>query len=244
MFKYRAISFPILLALLFYMVWGEAAGGKYVYAVCAALMVGLAVYELGAMTKKIGFKNEPVIAGILGAIPILAFFCLKERFGIGVGILCYLPVLAIFAAWLLLLFAYNQKNKVVDADKGLVEYSPEKTDYLLSVFGSAGVAVILTVPLFFTAITYFIGVHTFLFLALVTKAMDTGGYIFGKLSVVFFGGNIGKISVLRNATAGKERDVGIIVINRLVCLLADKGKAVIQKRTACRYRIDSVFRKF
>ena len=45
--------------------------------------------------------------------------------------------------------------------------------------------------------------------------------------VVFFGGNIGEISVLRNATAGKERDVGIIVINRLVCLLADKGKAVI-----------------
>lgn len=226
MFKYRAISFPILLALLFYMVWGEAAGGKYVYAVCAALMVGLAVYELGAMTKKIGFKNEPVIAGILGAIPILAFFCLKERFSIGVGILCYLPVLAIFAAWLLLLFAYNQKNKVVDADKGLVEYSPEKTDYLLSVFGSAGVAVILTVPLFFTAITYFCGVYSFLFLALVTKAMDTGGYIFGKLSVVFFGGNH-KICPTFSPKKSWEGTLGGLLFSVGVALLFRKYEPVL-----------------
>ena len=107
-----------------------------------------------------------------------------------------------------------------------MEYSPEKTDYLLSVFGSAGVAVILTVPLFFTAITYFIGVHTFLFLALVTKAMDTGGYIFGKLSVVFFGGNH-KICPTFSPKKSWEGTLGGLLFSVGVALLFRKYEPVL-----------------
>ena len=201
MFKYRAISFPILLALLFYMVAYADKGGIYIYTACAALMIGLAVYELGAMTRKIGFKNFPVISGIAGAMLFSGFAFMEFSAIIVIGIICILFLLTIMASWLFLLLLNNRNNKVVDADKGLVEYSPEKTDYLLSVLGSAGITVILAIPLLFTAVTYFRGVFLFLFLALVTKAMDTGGYIFGKLSGLrphkILGRHSGRLDLLR-----------------------------------------------
>ena len=189
MFKYRAISFPILLALLGYMVWFPEQGGKYVYAVCAVLMVGLAVYELGAMTKKIGFKNFPVVAGILGAVPLAFVVCVKFNLEISPFLLFGGCLLLFLVGWFGLLVMNNRNNKVIDADKGLVEYSPEKTDYFLAIPGTVGLAVILGVPLTFTGTVYYDGAFLFLFLVLITKAMDTGGYIFGKLSAVICGGN-------------------------------------------------------
>ena len=178
MFKYRAISFPILLALLGYMVWFPEQGGKYVYAVCAVLMVGLAVYELGAMTKKIGFKNFPVVAGILGAVPLAFVVCVVFDLEISPFQLFGGCLLFLLVGWFGLLVMNNRNNKVIDADKGLVEYSPEKTDYFLAIPGTVGLAVILGVPLTFTGRVYYGGAFLFLFLALVTKAMDTGGVYF------------------------------------------------------------------
>lgn len=226
MFKYRAISFPILLALLFYMVAYADKGGIYVYTACAALMIGLAVYELGAMTRKIGFKNFPVISGIAGAMLFSGFAFIEFSAIIVTGIICILFLLTIMAPWLFLLLLNNRNNKVVDADKGLVEYSPEKTDYLLSVLGSVGITVILAIPLLFTAVTYFRGVFLFLFLALVTKAMDTGGYIFGKLSVVFFGGNH-KICPTFSPKKSWEGTVGGLIFSVGTALLFYKYNPVI-----------------
>ena len=227
MFKYRAISFPILLALLGYMVWFPEQGGKYVYAVCAVLMVGLAVYELGAMTKKIGFKNFPVVAGILGAVPLVVVVCVefyleKLFFLLFGGCLLFLLV-----GWFGLLVMNNRNNRVVDADKGLVEYSPEKTDYFLAIPGTVGLAVILGVPLTFTGMVYYgSGAFLFLFLALVTKAMDTGGYIFGKLSAVICGGNH-KICPTFSPKKSWEGTLGGLLFSVGVALLFWKYNPVI-----------------
>ena len=226
MFKYRAISFPILLALLGYMVWFPEQGGKYVYAVCAVLMVGLAVYESGAMTKKIGFKNFPVVAGILGVVPLAVLVCAKfdlENFFFLLSGGCLLFLLV---GWFGLLVMNNRNNRVVDADKGLVEYSPEKTDYFLAIPGTVGLAVILGVPLTFTGMVYYGGAFLFLFLALVTKAMDTGGYIFGKLSAVICGGNH-KICPTFSPKKSWEGTLGGLLFSVGVALLFWKYNPVI-----------------
>jgi phosphatidate cytidylyltransferase len=187
------------------MVWGSNLGGKYVYAVCASLMVGLAVYELGAMLKKVNLPNFPLLGGIFSGVILLLIslvyvfycedFCWMEN---SIGeilfplllfiIFCLFPI-TIFLLWLLLLFLFNKENKVIDAEKGLVEYAVQKKNYFLSICGSCGVTLMLAVPLFFTALVYLYEPFLFLFLVLVTKAMDTGGYIFGKLSSLLMGGN-------------------------------------------------------
>ena len=225
MFKYRAISFPILLALLGYMVWFPEQGGKYVFTVCAALMIGLAVYELGAMTRKIGFKNFPVVGGILGAIPILYIFSVILRIKL-FGIIIFLLLLLLLLGWFMLLVSNNRNNKVVDADKGLVEYSPEKTDCFLAFIGTVGSAVILAIPFSFTAMVYYSGVFLFLFLALVTKAMDTGGYIFGKLSAVVLGGNH-KICPTFSPKKSWEGTIGGLIFSVGVALLFWKYQPVV-----------------
>ena len=226
MFKYRAISFPILLALLGYMVWFPEQGGKYVYAVCAVLMVGLAVYELGAMTKKIGFKNFPVVAGILGAVPLAVLVCAKFDLEIFFSLLFCGCLLLFLVGWFGLLVMNNRNNRVVDADKGLVEYSPEKTDYFLAIPGTVGLAVILGVPLTFTGMVYYGGAFLFLFLALVTKAMDTGGYIFGKLSAVICGGNH-KICPTFSPKKSWEGTIGGLIFSVGVALLFWKYNPVV-----------------
>ena len=226
MFKYRAISFPILLALLGYMVWFPEQGGKYVFTVCAVLMIGLAVYELGAMTGKIGFKNFPVVAGILGASPmfmLIAIFFVKNGFIIASFIIM---ILFLLVGWFGLLVMNNRNNRVVDADKGLVEYSPEKTDYFLAIPGTVGLAVILGVPLTFTGVVYYSGAFLFLFLVLVTKAMDTGGYIFGKLSAVICGGNH-KICPTFSPKKSWEGTLGGLLFSVGVALLFWKYNPVI-----------------
>ena len=226
MFKYRAISFPILLALLGYMVWFPEQGGKYVYAVCAVLMVGLAVYELGAMTKKIGFKNFPVVAGILGAVPLAVLVCAKFDLEIFFSPLFCGCLLLFLVGWFGLLVMNNRNNRVVDADKGLVEYSPEKTDYFLAIPGTVGLAVILGVPLTFTGMVYYGGAFLFLFLVLVTKAMDTGGYILGKLSAVICGGNH-KICPTFSPKKSWEGTIGGLIFSVGVALLFWKYNPVV-----------------
>lgn len=227
MFKYRAISFPILLALLGYMVWFPEQGGKYVYTVCAVLMVGLAVYELGAMTKKIGFKNFPVVAGILGAVPLAFVVCVEFYLGISPFLLFCGCLLLFLVGWFGLLVMNNRNNKVIDADKGLVEYSPEKTDYFLAIPGTVGLAVILGMPLTLTGMVYYgSGAFLFLFLALVTKAMDTGGYIFGKLSAVICGGNH-KICPTFSPKKSWEGTIGGLIFSVGVALLFWKYNPVV-----------------
>ena len=227
MFKYRAISFPILLALLGYMVWFPEQGGKYVYTVCAVLMVGLAVYELGAMTKKIGFKNFPVVAGILGAVPLAFVVCVEFYLGISPFLLFCGCLLLFLVGWFGLLVMNNRNNRVVDADKGLVEYSPEKTDYFLAIPGTVGLAVILGMPLTLTGMVYYgSGAFLFLFLALVTKAMDTGGYIFGKLSAVICGGNH-KICPTFSPKKSWEGTIGGLIFSVGVALLFWKYNPVV-----------------
>ena len=226
MFKYRAISFPILLALLGYMVFFPKQGGMYVFSACAALMIGLAVYELGTMTKKIGFKNFPVIGGILGAIPLITMLLVKNLQIPCSSILMILLLLLLLLGWFMLLVSNNRNNKVVDADKGLVEYSPEKTDCFLAFIGTVGSAVILAIPFSFTAMVYYRGVFLFLFLALVTKAMDTGGYIFGKLSAVVLGGNH-KICPTFSPKKSWEGTIGGLIFSVGVALLFWKYQLVV-----------------
>ena len=53
MFKYRAISFPILIALLAVMIlWPE--WGRYLFVVVASLAAAMMFREIGAMLRNIG----------------------------------------------------------------------------------------------------------------------------------------------------------------------------------------------
>ena len=65
MLKYRAISFPILIALLAVMVfWPER--GKYLFSIAAGLMAGMMFYETGTMLEKVGIRSFRKSAAILG----------------------------------------------------------------------------------------------------------------------------------------------------------------------------------
>jgi len=48
MFKYRAISFPVLIALLAVMIFWPS-WGMYLYAAVAGIAFGMMIYEMGAM---------------------------------------------------------------------------------------------------------------------------------------------------------------------------------------------------
>jgi phosphatidate cytidylyltransferase len=82
------------------------------------------------------------------------------------------------------------------------------------------------VPLTFTGVVYYGGAFLFLFLVLVTKAMDTGGYIFGKLSAVICGGNH-KICPTFSPKKSWEGTLGGLLFSVGVALLFWKYNPVI-----------------
>ena len=194
MLKYRLISFPLLIALgaaIFF--WKQ--GGFYILTVLAPLAVGLAVYETAAMAEKIKLLSFPKLTGVIAGIVVLGGLNLQlllkqlDRFSIstridlavsGLAVLLIVPAVA-------LLF--------------------RKEGILERLIGSAGILLGFGAPFLIACMCWYLripwlnlnpfaseGMNALLFLVAVSKAMDTGGYIFGMTAGTFLPGGSHKIA--------------------------------------------------
>ncbi len=169
MFKYRAISFPLLLALLAAIIfWRD--GGPVLFLFTASTAFGLVLYETETMLKTIGVPNRTVSTAIAGGIFFFGLLSITEYTRIewvansALIVLTFSGLYLIYSGWLAVLFGGERK------------------EVLLGTITSLGIMTGLFFPMISLATIYFDHVFWFLFVALVTKMMDTGGYIFGMLS--------------------------------------------------------------
>lgn len=173
MLKYRAISFPILIALLWAVFFAPANIGVWLFSICAILMISVATYECARMVDAGLFPCSPKLAGAFSAL-IMALLlaseymfrceCGKETHNSAVcdSAICIILFLLVYLPWLAVVFCGDRKAK-----KG---------------FTTVATVLSTVVPFGMVATLYSPEPKYLLFVMLVTKAMDTGGYIFGMLS--------------------------------------------------------------
>ncbi len=158
MLKWRAISFPLLLGLLAVIFFSPPMVGGGVFFICALIMIGLATYECARMMDCAGIENYPVLSAVLSVLMLIALTVMTVQgwdLARSVIPLSLLP-------WVLILFGREQAVK--------------------RIFTTVGAVLITVIPFGLVASLYFPEQKFLLFVILVTKAMDTGGYIFGMLS--------------------------------------------------------------
>jgi len=177
--KYRIISFPLLLALVAAVFFWKA-GGVWLFSLLAAAGSGALLFEAGQLFNKIKIKNDPAVCAVCGVLLSAAF--LAERLpvtGGGQSLSLFSPLLTVlvmlsgvYALFMLL----GQKNKAVRRTAGNIA--------VCCIFG---VPVLLLEALYFRSLG---GIPLLFYVICVTKAMDTGGYIFGMASAQLMpGGN-------------------------------------------------------
>lgn len=171
MFKFRIIGFILLMGLLggiFF--W--SAGGKWLFLAAAPALVAAAVGECCAMLNKSGRPAYVIPAAlavwIITVSSLLAGFFKMEAF-------LHMAVI------LLLLMILSACASLLSVKKELLE----KALY------SLGAIVLLTPSLTGLLLAYIPepGGYWLIYLCLVTKATDTGGYIVGTLTSKLPGGN-------------------------------------------------------
>ena len=175
MFWARAISFPLLLAIFFAMIFWSY--GAWIFAILVPFLLGMAGYEFGKIIQKFDLKCSPKVIGavlfILGAA--FAPISLNDTLGKfdNVTFLCYfgIPFLGVFVSFAGMFFAKDRKSYFIDS------------------FTSFGCIIFLGVLYIPLLVVYGLYTKDFLYLVLVTKMTDTGGYIFGKLSSYLPWGN-------------------------------------------------------
>ena len=175
MLKYRAISFTVLMGLLWAIFFAPEKIGMWVFTFCAIAAIGVATYECAKMVDAGLFPCSPKVAGALSALLIAVFllpYCVAEVvrpvcevwkiFAVGrIGMLL-LFLFLLYLPWLATVFGDTRKAK-----KG---------------FTTAAVVFITAVPFGLLARLYFPNPKYLFFVMMVTKSMDTGGYVFGMLS--------------------------------------------------------------
>ncbi len=211
MFKYRAISFPILIALLAVMIlWPE--WGRYLFVVVASLAAAMMFREIGAMLRNIGvavFEKSTVLFGGLFLFSMLSLSVARQTGSRAMTILfslllmfCMLAV--IYAGWLLLLFGKEKK---------------ENFDRMLR---SVGIFLLAGTPVYALSMVYFGGSEgpvALFYVMMVTKSMDTGGYIFGMLSGKYLPGGNHKIVPSISPKKSWEGTIGGVLLSVAVSLL-------------------------
>ena len=164
MLKFRAVSFPLLLALCFLMLFWET-GGRYIFLVVATGAMMLLADELLRILEKLGTPGLRRIAAATVGAMVFLFFC-SEYF----HFYWTIP----FAVILFLLPLILLMRLLFPGDKAA---------FLRRLFPTVG-AIYLILLIYSPMIALFNDLTPFLFLffILTTKAMDTGGYVFGLLS--------------------------------------------------------------
>ncbi len=216
MLKYRAISFPLLLALLAAMIFWQP-WGRLIYFYGGTLIMFLLGMEFFAMLAKLDLPSfrktgSVLLAAAFFGLNSLAPMLLPFRsalWGRSVAS-CLLPfLLAVpFFWWFLLLFVKDKRGLLI---RGTVT------------LGGMVLLFITVLPLIstFGAMWHnaYIGNVNFLFLVLVTKSMDTGGYIFGKLSSELMPGGNHKIVPSISPKKSWEGTIGGVLFSAGVALL-------------------------
>ena len=171
MFWARAISFPLLLAIFFAIIF--CPWGGWILSILLPFLLGMAGYEFCKILRQMGLQCFPKTAGILLwflgvlAAPELKYINGENKLSfIIIGMM--IMVLLTFGG---LLFAKDRKKYFVEA---------------FTTFGAFTLITLLYMPL---VEIYKYDPKYFLYLILVTKMTDTGGYIFGKLSSYLPWGN-------------------------------------------------------
>lgn len=211
MFKYRAISFPILIALLAVMIlWPE--WGRYLFVVVASLAAVMMFREIGAMLRNIGvavFEKSTVLFGGLFLFSMLSLSVARQTGSRAMTILFFLLLMfcmlaVIYAGWLLLLFGKEKK---------------ENFDRMLR---SVGIFLLAGTPVYALSMVYFGGSEgpvALFYVMMVTKSMDTGGYIFGMLSGKYLPGGNHKIVPSISPKKSWEGTIGGVLLSVAVSLL-------------------------
>lgn len=219
MFKYRIISFPLLLALLAAIVFWPT-GGPWLFTAVATLMAAGVCFETAQMLGGMGMRTEPLSTAFEGG----SLFCLFNLFWmlmmncsdlfldggetgsrfrelLAVKFLAF-PAILIFLGWFgLLLFSKKQ----LFLERRLLSLAVQ-------------VAVLFPLALL-TAVYWKCGIVTFAALVLITKAMDTGGYIFGMLSARLLPGGNHKILPKISPKKSWEGTAGGVLFSVGVALL-------------------------
>ena len=198
MFKFRFIGFILLMGLLggiFFWV----KGGVWLFAAAAPAMVGIAIGECCSMLNLSGRPTLVVPGAMVAwliAVGVVTGFCIPVAF----YSTAFLAVLLIIA--------------------GCGSLLSMKADTMERLFNTAGVIVLLAPPLVLLLCSYFLNPNGFwlMYLCLVTKATDTGGYIVGTLTARLPGGNH-KIAPGVSPKKSYEGLLGGLILSLAVSLL-------------------------
>jgi phosphatidate cytidylyltransferase len=172
MLKYRAISFPLLMALLWGIFFAPMNVGMWIFAFCAVTVIGISSYECAKMVDIGLFPCSPKLAGIMSALImacLLAPECVfrsghdAEKLNSAVRFAMLIAILLlVYLPWLAAVFGGGRKAK-----KG---------------FTTVAAVLATVIPFGLVAAFYFPDPKYLFFVIMVTKSMDTGGYVFGMLS--------------------------------------------------------------
>ena len=214
MFKYRLISFPILLGIAFAVVFWQPYG-SWIFAAAAVPLIMAAALECCNMAES---AKLHVNAFATAAIAVLAMV----KYGLAVPELAAfrdrLPGAAVLAVilllWMLLQLLFTKKRE-------------QAVQSLFATPGSVMLALLPALPL--TMVFYEYGPFYFISLALCTKAADTGGYIFGMLSAKLMKNGNPKIVPSISPKKSWEGTVGAalfsigtaFLLNKFDCLTLD-----------------------
>ena len=195
MFKFRLIGFILLMALLGGIFFWDA-GGVWLFLAAAPALVGAAVGECCAMMDRAGRPTMPMPAAV--AIWLIALGC-------SCGMIRHEALWATAMLTALLLICGGATLLRMDADR------------FTGIVNSLGVSFLFTPPLIALLLTYFLPERGswLLYLCLVTKATDTGGYIVGTLTAKLPGGNH-KIAPTVSPKKSYEGLIGGVILSTAV----------------------------
>ena len=172
MLKYRAISFPILMGLLWAVFFAPEKIGMWVFAFCAVLAIGVATYECAKMVDAgLSYcfsKTAGIVSALLTACLLIPDCLIRSGYDMDMTdsvsfiIIVSLFLFFIYLPWLSVVFGGTETAK-----RG---------------FATLAVISMTAVPFAMVAKLYFTDPKYLFFVMMVTKAMDTGGYVFGMLS--------------------------------------------------------------
>ncbi|MBQ7208829.1 MAG: phosphatidate cytidylyltransferase [Lentisphaeria bacterium] len=184
MLKYRIISFPLLLALVAAVFFWKT-GGVYLFSLLAVAGSAALLFEAGRLCNKIDIKNDPLFCAVCGALLSAAFLAVKLPLP-GDRAPCFQLFPAVLAAVVMLPCVY-----------ALFMLIGKKTDAVRRAAGDMGILGIFGIPVLLLEMLYFKtlgGIPLLFYVICVTKAMDTGGYIFGMASARLLPGGNHKIA--------------------------------------------------
>ncbi len=188
MLKYRIISFPVLMAVLF-TVFCLPEYGNYVFTILATLLVGAVLFECGRLFNNMGIVNFPLLSSFLGGITALTAL---TTVAMSLGkfpqssiplyyIFIIVIMLPIIMIWGSVLFHHGEFFRRVIGSFGI--------------FASLGSSMILLSLLYFLQGDAGKAQSNLLFyVCLTAKGMDIGGYIFGMTSARLLPGGNHKIA--------------------------------------------------